>query len=234
MKRFWIEMNIIYERLMYFVFLVALLVVIYGLYDAWYVYNKADDDSLMKYKPVPGQGIAEDAPLTDDYVAWITIDDTNIDYPVMQGDNNMKYINVDPYGEYSLSGSIFLDSRNSADFSDEYSILYGHHMAYGKMFGALDDYLSESYMKQHSTGTLIVGRDGSKVYDLGIFACMKVNIYEKKALDPESLEEVKQMISAEASFINTSIDKSEHILVLSTCIEPVSSNRLLVFCYLYE
>ena len=234
MKRFWIEMNIIYERFMYFVFLVALLVVIYGLYDAWYVYNKADDDSLMKYKPVPGQGIAEDAPLTDDYVAWITIDDTNIDYPVMQGDNNMKYINIDPYGEYSLSGSIFLDSRNSADFSDEYSILYGHHMAYGKMFGALDDYLSESYMKQHSTGTLIVGRDGSKVYDLGIFACMKVNIYEKKALDPESLEEVKQMISAEASFINTSIDKSEHILVLSTCIEPVSSNRLLVFCYLYE
>ena len=234
MKRFWIEMNIIYERFMYFVFLVALLVVIYGLYDAWYVYNKADDDSLMKYKPVPGQGIAEDAPLTDDYVAWITIDDTNIDYPVMQGDNNMKYINIDPYVEYSLSGSIFLDSRNSADFSDEYSILYGHHMAYGKMFGALDDYLSESYMKQHSTGTLIVGRDGSKVYDLGIFACMKVNIYEKKALDPESLEEVKQMISAEASFINTSIDKSEHILVLSTCIEPVSSNRLLVFCYLYE
>ena len=234
MKRFWIEMNKIYERFMYFVFLVALLVVIYGLYDAWYVYNKADDDSLMKYKPVPGQGIAEDAPLTDDYVAWITIDDTNIDYPVMQGDNNMKYINIDPYGEYSLSGSIFLDSRNSADFSDEYSILYGHHMAYGKMFGALDDYLSESYMKQHSTGTLIVGRDGSKVYDLGIFACMKVNIYEKKALDPESLEEVKKMISAEASFINTSIDKSEHILVLSTCIEPVSSNRLLVFCYLYE
>lgn len=234
MKRFWIEMNKIYERFMYFVFLGALLVVIYGLYDAWYVYNKADDDSLMKYKPVPGQGIAEDAPLTDDYVAWITIDDTNIDYPVMQGDNNMKYINIDPYGEYSLSGSIFLDSRNSADFSDEYSILYGHHMAYGKMFGALDDYLSESYMKQHSTGTLIVGRDGSKVYDLGIFACMKVNIYEKKALDPESLEEVKQMISAEASFINTSIDKSEHILVLSTCIEPVSSNRLLVFCYLYE
>ena len=234
MKRFWIEMNKIYERFMYFVFLGALLVVIYGLYDAWYVYNKADDDSLMKYKPVPGQGIAEDAPLTDDYVAWITIDDTNIDYPVMQGDNNMKYINIDPYGEYSLSGSIFLDSRNSAAFSDEYSILYGHHMAYGKMFGALDDYLSESYMKQHSTGTLIVGRDGSKVYDLGIFACMKVNIYEKKALDPESLEEVKQMISAEASFINTSIDKSEHILVLSTCIEPVSSNRLLVFCYLYE
>ena len=234
MKRFWIEMNKIYERFMYFVFLGALLVVIYGLYDAWYVYNKADDDSLMKYKPVPGQGIAEDAPLTDDYVAWITIDDTNIDYPVMQGDNNMKYINIDPYGEYSLSGSIFLDSRNSADFSDEYSILYGHHMAYGKMFGALDDFLSESYMKQHSTGTLIVGRDGSKVYDLGIFACMKVNIYEKKALDPESLEEVKQMISAEASFINTSIDKSEHILVLSTCIEPVSSNRLLVFCYLYE
>ena len=234
MKRFWIWMNIIYEKFMFIVFLVALLIVVYGLYDAWYVYHKAGDDSYLKYKPRPGQGIPDDAPLTEDYVAWLTIDDTNIDYPVMQGDNNMKYLNMNPYGEYSLSGSIFLDSRNSADFTDDYSILYGHHMEYGKMFGALDDFLDKRYMKEHSTGTLIVGRDGSKVYDLGVFACMKVNVYEKKALDPDSLENVEKFIAKEASNINTSIEKSNHILVLSTCIEPVSTNRLLVFCYVYE
>ena len=234
MKRFWIWMNIIYEKFMFVVFLVALLIVIYGLYDAWYVYNKAGDDSYLKYKPIPERGVPSDSPLTEDYVAWLTIDDTNIDYPVMQGDDNMKYLNLDPYGEYALSGSIFLDSRNNADFSDDYSILYGHHMEHGKMFGALDDFIDKNYLKNHSKGTLIVGRDGSKVYDLGLFACMKVNVYDKKALDPDSLENVERFISEEASNINTSIKKSDHILVLSTCIEPVSTNRLLVFCYVYE
>ncbi len=227
-------MNILYEKFMFLVFIVALLIVIYGLYDTWFVYNKAKDDSYLKYKPTASQGVPENAPLTEDYVAWITIDDTNIDYPIMQGDNNMQYLNINPYGEYSLSGSIFLDSRNSADFSDDYSILYGHHMEYGKMFGALDDFLSKEYLKNHSTGKLIVGRDGSQVYDLGIFACMKVNVYDKKALDPDSLGNVMKLITEEATNINTSIDKSESILVLSTCIEPVSTNRLLVFCYVYE
>ncbi len=234
MKRFWIWMNILYERVMLLFFLVALLIVIYGLYDAWYVFNKADDDSYRRYKPTAGSGVPNDAPFTEDYVAWITVDDTNIDYPVMQGDDNMKYLNINPYGEYSLSGSIFLDSRNAADFSDDYSILYGHHMEYGVMFGALDDFLDKEYLNDHSTGTLIVGQDGGKVYKLGIFASMKVNVYEKKALDPVSLDSISKLINEKAEVYNTSIEKSEHILALSTCTEPVSTNRLLVFCYVYE
>ncbi len=226
-------MNIIYEKCMFVVFLAALLIVIYGLYDAWYVFNKADDDSYLKYKPT-SEGAPGDAPITDDMVAWITVDDTNIDYPVMQGEDNNKYLNLNPYGEYSLSGSIFLDSRNSADFTDDYSILYGHHMEYGKMFGALDEFLNMDYMQRHSTGKLIVGRDGSRSYDLGIFACMKVNVYDNKALDPDTFENVMKMIEDEAPIYNTSIEKGSRILVLSTCTEPVSTNRLLVFCYIYD
>ena len=234
MRRFWITLNILYEKIMLFVFVIALLIVCYGLYDTWYVYNKAGDDGYLKFKPVAGSGMADDSPITEDMVAWITIDGTNIDYPVMQAADNMKYLNLNPYGEYSLSGSIFLDSRNSADFSDEYSILYGHHMEYGVMFGALDEFLDEKYMKNHSKGTLIVGRDGSVSYELGVFACMKVNEYDKKMLDPDSLENISALISEEASVINTSIKNSDHIMVLSTCTEPVSTNRLLVFCYIYE
>ena len=218
MRRFWITLNILYEKIMLFVFVIALLIVCYGLYDTWYVYNKAGDDGYLKFKPVAGSGMADDSPITEDMVAWITIDGTNIDYPLMHAAANMK----------------FLDSRNSADFSDEYSILYGHHMEYGVMFGALDEFLDEKYMKNHSKGTLIVGRDGSVSYELGVFACMKVNEYDKKMLDPDSLENISALISEEASVINTSIKNSDHIMVLSTCTEPVSTNRLLVFCYIYE
>ncbi len=234
MRRFWITLNILYEKIMLFVFVIALLIVCYGLYDTWYVYNKAGDDGYLKYKPRAGSGMADDSPITEDMVAWITIDGTNIDYPVMQAADNMKYLNLNPYGEYSLSGSIFMDSRNSADFSDDYSILYGHHMEYGVMFGALDEFLDETYMKNHSKGTLIVGRDGSVSYELGVFACMKVNEYDMKMLEPDSLENISALISEKASVLNTSIKNSDHIMVLSTCTEPVSTNRLLVFCYIYE
>lgn len=227
-------MNILYERCMLVLFVLALLVVAYGLYDAWYVYNKAGDDSFLKYKLVAGKSMPAESPITDDMVAWITVDGTNIDYPVMQGETNSDYLNLNPYGEYSLSGSIFLDSRNSSDFTDDYSILYGHHMEYGKMFGALDDFTSPSYLESHRSGTLIVGKNNTTEHKLGIFACAKVNAYKNNVLDPVTLEEISKVIGEEAVCLNTSIEKSNHILALSTCTEPVSTNRLIVFCYVYE
>ncbi|MCR4814524.1 MAG: class B sortase [Lachnospiraceae bacterium] len=234
MKKFWVWMNIIYERAMFLVFAVALLVVAYGLYDAWYVYRKASDDSYLNYKPAVGEAIPEESPITDDMVAWITVDGTNVDYPVMQGQTNSDYLNTNPYGEYSLSGSIFLDCRNSGDFTDDYSILYGHHMEYGKMFGALDDFFDQDYLESHKSGTLTVGKTAGKEYPIGIFACAKVNVYDNQALDPDVLENITKIIDGEAQYINTSIKKSDHILALSTCTEPVSNNRLIVFCYIYE
>ena len=102
------------------------------------------------------------------------------------------------------------------------------------MFGALDDFLDNSYLKKHSHGTLIVGRDGKRTYELGVFACIKVNVYDNKVLDPAPLKDISKIISEKATYVNTSIDRSDHILALSTCIEPVSSNRLIVFCYVYK
>ena len=233
MRKFWIKMNILYEKLMLFAFVAVLLIVIYGLYDSWYVFNNAKDDSYLKYKPVEGESIPEEVPITDDMVAWITLDDTNIDYPVMQGEDNSKYLNVNPYGEYALSGSIFLDSRNSGDFSDPYSILYGHHMEYGVMFGALDEYLDESYLKAHSDGTLLVGRKNVKTFRLKVFAVAKVNVFDEKVFFEPDSEDIGVLIQEYAKVYDDSVTKSRRILALSTCTEPVSQNRLIVFCYIY-
>ena len=146
----------------------------------------------------------------------------------------MKYLNLNPYGEYSLSGSIFLDSRNAGDFTDPYSILYGHHMEYGVMFGALDDYLSEAYLKTHSTGTLLIGRNNIKTCRLKAFACVKINVVKEGGFfDPET-KNLSQMIRERAVVYDESIEETNRILALSTCTEPVSQNRLLVFCYIYE
>ncbi len=234
MRKFWIKMNILYEKFMLLVFVLALLIVTYGLYDSWYVFHSATDNSYLSYKPVAGEDVPENGPITDDMVAWITMNGTNIDYPVMQGEDNYEYLNKNPYGDYSLSGSIFLDNRNSKDFTDHYSILYGHHMEYGVMFGALDDYLSNDYLRSNGAGTLLVGRTKVKSYELQAFACVKINVFEKGDVFDPDFDKLEEFISENAISYNDSVKKTDHIVALSTCTEPVSQNRLLVFCYVYE
>ncbi len=233
-RLFWRKMNTVYERVLLFIFIVLLLIVLYCLYDTWYVFDHASDDSFLKYKPsAENPDAVANSPISEDYVAWLTVDNTNIDYPVMQGDDNTKYLNLDSYGKYSLSGSIFLDSRNSPDFTDDYSLVYGHHMEYGKMFGALDDFLSEAYLKSHSTGTLTVGRTVNAIYPLKIFASMHADAKDKMVFSPTESVATLEYIKKNAEYM---IDYPEYeglrILGLSTCSEADQTTRIIVFCYI--
>ena len=229
MKQFWKIMNDIYEKVMLGVFVIALLVVIYAFYDTWYVFDQAADDSYLRFKPTAVNAAEmEESPITSDMVCWLTIDDTNIDYPVMQGFDNSQYLNLDPYGNFSLSGSIFLDSRNAADFTDPYSIIYGHHMEYGKMFGALDDFLDDQYLDSHRTGTLIVGRTGEKTYELEIFYAMSADAKDEMVFGTDHSDELKEFLRTEG------FDMENRIICLSTCTGGDSTERTVVFAYILE
>ena len=167
--------------------------------------------------------------LKENMVAWLTVDNTNIDYPVMQGKDNNEYLNKDPFGDYSLSGSIFLDSRNNPDFDDYYSLVYGHHMEQGMMFGALDDYLKEGYLDSHSSGTLTVGE---KKYKLRFFAVLECEATEPAIFAPtENDDETLDYIKQHALFLDDDATpaKDEKILGLSTCKYPDTVERTLIF-----
>ena len=82
-----------------FVFLICILLFLIGLYalvDSYLVYQHANDTSLLKHKPGYEKDDGKD--IVGNMVAWLTVDDTKIDYPVMQGENNEEYLNKDPYG----------------------------------------------------------------------------------------------------------------------------------------
>jgi sortase B len=209
------------------VLVLVLLIVMWCMYDNYYVYSHTLGDDISRYKPVQNAAVQEDSPISDDMVAWITIDGTNIDYPVMQGDDNVKYLNTDPFGKYSLSGSIFLDSRNAPDFSDDYSLIYGHHMEYGRMFGALDDFLDASYLKSHSSGTLIIGKNAEKTYGLKVFAAARASAKNEAVFDPDK-GGIRQFIKEHCETYTA--DTGQRILALSTCAEGDSVTRTLVFC----
>lgn len=158
-------------------------------------------------------------------VGWITIDHTDIDYPIMQGKTNTEYLNRNPLGEMSLSGSIFLDSASKSDFSDPYSIIYGHHMAQGKMFGALDAYHDSGYLNKHATGTLKTRK--GKTYSLKIVSCISISGKNQTVFD------VQQNISdKKKELIRLSPELAENnkkILALSTCQDTETDERTVVF-----
>lgn len=213
---------------------VLLLLLLFSAYigvDNYRIVKEADSTVYQAYKPVEddAESFQKLALKNPDVIGWLTIDDTNIDYPLVQGENNETYINKSVLGEFSLSGAIFLDSRNDTHFSDTLSVVYGHNMTGDVMFGGLDNFADPEYFGQHLTGTLF--HDGD-YYRLHIFAYFTadghdVSVY-RVGLDQQERDEWLSQIRDIA--VNYKSDGSEKgpILLMSTCAVGETSGRTLL------
>ena len=197
---------------------------IYFTCDLLHVYAGVRTEAVMKYRPQEG-GQAAWEELSSDCVGWLTIEGTSIDCPVMQGRDNSEYLNKDPRGNYSLAGSIFLDARNSADFSDPYLLIYGHHMEAGAMFGALDAFADPHYFAAHRIGRLTA--DGA-VYRIELFAYLETDIKDRAVFSPTEGEGPRGSIEKKAS-IDYGAAPDAVILGLTTCAASLSAQRICVF-----
>lgn len=134
---------------------------------------------LLQYKPAAP---AADNPtlaglqtVNPDVCGWLTVDGTGIDYPVVQGATNMDYVNRDVYGDFSLSGAIFLDSRCAADLTDPYTVIYGHHMDNSAMFGDVARFAEADYFAAHPAGSISLP---DAAYTIELFACVVTDDYD--------------------------------------------------------
>ncbi len=134
----------------------------YAILDNAQVYQAATNvqDQIRQLKPTQegenGPSFDQLRAINGEVTAWITVDGTNIDYPVVQGDTDLDYMNKDVYGNFSLAGSIFMDVRNSADFSDNYTLIYGHNMDEHLMFGDLTLFKDKTFFGNNTTATLLL------------------------------------------------------------------------------
>lgn len=204
----------------------------YGMYDGILLFRDASGESLKKVKSGYGEETWDGGELLDSNIAWLSIDGTNIDYPVMQGEDNNEFLNKDPYGKYSLSGSIFLDSRNNSDFSDGYSLIYGHHMAGGFMFGALDAFAEQSYLEKHKHGTLKT-KDGQE-FDITLFAFLYTDASDELLFNPGESEQEKVILHIKELVLLCldDMDTNLPILAMSTCRYPDTTERTFVIGHL--
>ncbi|MCF0259260.1 MAG: class B sortase [Erysipelotrichaceae bacterium] len=197
----------------------------YSIWDNQQVLAEAQSmqDDLLKLKPDRSASFAELKKINEDVIAWLEINNTNIDYPVVQGKDNREYLNKDVYKDYALAGSIYLDSRNAADFSDPYNLIYGHHMAEHRMFGDLSLFLDEKFFEKNKTGKLIV--EGG-TYPLTILAVMETvdtdqNIFDPTVYTPGG-QTVYPYIESSSTFLHPeeleeAVSQNRRVAALTTC-----------------
>ena len=175
-----------------------------------------------------------------DIGAWITVPNTGIDYPVVQGSNNIEYISTDPYGSFAIVGSIFLDFRNDKEYHDTYCLLYGHNMSENRMFSDINLYKDETFFNENQTGTLYLPTSTHQIQTLSIvltnasdswaFNPTPWNMIESEDIPNRVRQNAVYVSEAGMEMLQAKIDagKRPRILALSTCSNEFTDARTIL------
>jgi sortase B len=149
--------------------------------------------------------------INPDYVGWIRIDGTAVDYPVVRGTTNDQYLATTFRGEENPSGSIFMDARCEQGFSGAITIIYGHNMNDGSMFAQLKRYPEGGTPEQQETITILTPHQDPLLYR--IFAVVTTNTSDSIYTLPGS----DQKLIADYMTSHGAPQGARQFLVLSTC-----------------
>lgn len=194
----------------------------------------------VKYKsPVDFDKIQKDSP---DVFSWIKIDGTDIDYPVAfrEGDNSY-YLRRDIYGNYDRNGTLFIEDYNKTDFNDPVTIIYGHHMSSGAMFGRLQEiYTNPETFKAHQKITVYTP-EKKLVYR--VFCAVPLDnshiLYYNNFNNKLEFEQFFTNVYNTRSLLSVfdeavKVTPDDRILMLSTCFETDYSRRFVVMAVCEE
>ena len=163
-------------------------------------------------------------------VGWIENKGTIINYPVMQWTNNDYFLHHLPDGETHRSGAIFVDHRSNSDFTDKSTLIYGHALKSGDMFGSLKEYRTQSYYEEHP---IIYLYTPTKDYALVLFAGYLLDSgYEVPPLEYKDEEEfmthIADIKSRSVFKSNIQVYPSDQIVYLCTCAKDYTNARLII------
>ena len=203
----------------------------YMLWDSNQVFEAADAKNYEAYMPSENhtKSFEELQKINPDVFGWIRINDTNVNYPLLQAEDDDTYMNTDAEGNYSLSGSIFLHCANAPDFSDFNNLIYGHHMEKHKMFGDVGLFTEKKYFDEHPYGNLFF--DG-KDHGIEFYALLQADAYNERLFSvcPETSEakqEYLQEITDNALHKrNLDITEEDHLVLLITCTSEMTNDAI--------
>lgn len=157
--------------------------------------------------------------INKDTVGWIILADTEINYPIVQTDNNDKYLNTTFEGKTNKAGAIYLDMNSNIDDKMSNLIIYGHNMKNGTMFRHLNDLVNLEYFEKHKVFNIDLG-NGFKEYE--IISCYEttntdLNSWRISFNSTEDYENWLTSISNRCGHPCMKYDSAKQTVILSTC-----------------
>ncbi len=173
--------------------------------------------------------------VSSDIRAWLSMPGMDIEAPIMAHDTDNEYYHrKNIYGEYSLSGSYYIENYNSFDFTDPVTVVYGHNMQVS-MFGKLqENYSNEVFFRENNEFTLYTP---DAQYDYTVIAAVPYSnrhiLYYHDffsfAVMEKFLKEIYSTRSLSAVFDrDTEVEEGDRLCILSTCLDEDSTKRYLV------
>ncbi len=171
----------------------------------------------------------------EDIHGWIKIDNTNVDYPIVQSyeEDDSFYLNHNIEKKHDINGAIYTEKHNATDFSDPNTVIYGHDMLDGSMFRTLHNFRDKKFFDKNE---FIYIYTPGHILKYRIFAAYKwddrhiLNSYNFSDLQvfADYIKEIKNPKSLLVNTREVEITTSDKIITLSTCIGNEKNYRYLV------
>lgn len=187
------------------------------------VFSNGDQEIWSPY--VDFAALSEKMP---DIVAWVKIEGTTIDFPVVRGTDNDFYLSHLPDGESNKMGSIFMDYRNTVDFSDINTVIYGHNMNNYEMFGLLEHYKEQAFFEEHPIIEIYTPEADYRAELLAgyVFSGSNQTLPFKFKSDESLLEYISEAKLKSVFDSGAQIESGDRILTVITCTYNYNNARL--------
>ena len=151
-----------------------------------------------------------------DAIAWIKVNGTDIDFPVVKGTDNSYYLTHNFDKEKNKAGWIFADYRNKFDGTDKNIIIYGHNMKNGSMFASLKDVIKEEWYNNENNKYIALITENEKYQVFSVYQIETEEYYLQTNISnfKEFVEKIKGRSKKD---FNVDIKETDSILTLSTC-----------------
>ncbi|GGE79499.1 SrtB family sortase [Priestia taiwanensis] len=155
--------------------------------------------------------------INQDYIGWLSIGDTEIDYPVVQSVDNNFYLSHNFYKNKDFAGAIFMDYRNIMDDLDKNVILYGHNMKDGSMFGSLKNYLDIDYYSLHKRIKLEFQDNDYEFEIFSVYTTTNTDWMNPHFSSQDQKNHLKQLENQSEVKTDVEVTEDDMILTLATC-----------------
>lgn len=167
-----------------------------------------------------------------DAIGWLYIPDTNINYPLMQGEDNEFYLHHAYDGSQLSAGSVFLDYRCEPKFLNPINVVYAHNMKNGSMFAGLLKFKDSAYFDSHRYGWLATA---DKVYRIDFFSLAAADQHDSIYDGSQPISDwIPRIESLSAACTAVSYDESDRFISLSTCSSEFANARTILTGKLVE